>query len=161
RAARGLRVRDRAADRPIAAAARAGAAVSRVVSAARPQLKWAGVALLVFVLFAIPPLYGQFLPQRLENYLIFGPSAPAVGPIAGHARLLNIGVGATFGVAAYTVAILTHHGVLNPFLLMVASLASGVLVSVLFAVYAVVATGIEYLLLTLLTTAAFASLPLL
>ena len=119
------------------------------------------MALLIVALFAIPPLYGQFLPQRVQNYLIFGLPALAVGLIAGHARLLNIGVGATFGVAAYTVAIVAHHVTFNPFVLMVASLASGVIVSVLFAVYAVVATGIEYLLLTLLTTAAFASLPLL
>ena len=128
--------------------------------AGRP-LMWAGVALLVLALFAVPPLYGQFLPQRVSNYLIFGLPALAVGLIAGHARLLNVGVGATFGVAAYAVAIPAQHGVLNPFLLMLAALAAGLVVSVLFAVYAVVATGLEYLLLTLLTTAAFASLPLL
>ena len=112
-------------------------------------------------LFVVPPLYGQFLPQRIADYLIFGLPALAVGLIAGHARLLNIGVGATFGVAAYTVAILTHHGVLNPLALMLAAIGAGVLVSCLFAVYAIVATGLEYLLLTLLTTSAFFSLPLL
>src|SRR5262249_62147101 len=72
-----------------------------------------------------------------------------------------VGVGATFGVSAYTVAILTHHGVLNPLALLLASLAAGVIVSILFAVYSVVATGLEYLLLTLLTTVAFFSLPVL
>ena len=108
-----------------------------------------------------PPLYGQFLPQRFSDYLIFGITALAVGLIAGHARLLNIGVGATFGVSAYAVAILSHHGVLNPFLLMAGALLAGLAVSVLFCIYAVVATGLEYLLLTLLTTAAFFGLPLL
>src|SRR2546426_8041399 len=102
------------------------------------------VAVLVVALFAAPPAYGQFLPQRVSNYLIFGLPALAVGLIAGHARLLNIGVGATFGVAAYAVAIPAQHGVLNPFLLMLAALAAGLVVSVLFAVYAVVATGLEY-----------------
>jgi branched-chain amino acid transport system permease protein len=120
----------------------------------------AAVAVLVAALFAVPPIYGQFLPQRVSDYLIFGLPALAVGLIAGHARLLNIGVGATFGVAAYTVAILSQHTV-NPVLLMLAAIAAGVLVSVLFAVYAVVATGLEYLLLTLLTTSAFFTLPLL
>ncbi|HZU18927.1 MAG TPA: branched-chain amino acid ABC transporter permease [Candidatus Dormibacteraeota bacterium] len=112
-------------------------------------------------LFVVPPVYGQYLPQRISDYLIFGLPALAVALIAGHARLLNVGVGATFGVSAYTVAILSQHGVLNPVLLMLASLAAGVLVSVLFAIYAVVATGLEYLLLTLLTTSAFFTLPLL
>ena len=124
-------------------------------------LKWLGVALLVAVLFAVPPLYGQFLPQRISDYLIFGMPALAVALIAGHARLLNIGVGATFGVSAYAVAILSQHNVLNPVLLMLGAFAAGLLVSALFAVYAVVATGLEYLLLTLLTTSAFFTLPLL
>jgi ABC-type branched-subunit amino acid transport system permease subunit len=121
----------------------------------------AGAGLLVVMLVAGPPLYGQYLPQRISDYLIFGLPALAVGLIAGHARLLNIGVGATFGVSAYTVAILTQHAVLNPVLLMLASVAAGLLVSGLFAVYAVVATGLEYLLLTLLTTSAFFGIPLL
>ena len=124
-------------------------------------LRWTGVAVLVIALFAVPPLYGHFLPQRISDYLIFGLPALAVGLIAGQARLLNIGVGATFGVSAYAVAILSQHGVLNPVLLMLGSIAAGLLVSVLFAVYAIVATGLEYLLLTLLTTSAFFTLPLL
>jgi len=59
------------------------------------------------------------------------------------------------------VAILSQHNVLNPWLLMLGAFAAGLLVSGLFAVYAVVATGLEYLLLTLLTTSAFFTLPLL
>jgi branched-chain amino acid transport system permease protein len=128
----------------------------------RRQVVWAVVVVAAAVaLFIVPPLGSEYLPQRLSDYLIFALPALAVGLIAGHARLLNIGVGATFGVSAYTVAILTQHAIVNPLLLMVASIAAGVLVSVLFAVYAVVASGLEYLLLTLLTTSAFFSVPLL
>jgi branched-chain amino acid transport system permease protein len=125
------------------------------------RLRWVGVAVLALLLFAVPPLYGHFLAQQVSDYLIFALPALAVGLIAGHARLLNIGVGATFGVGAYAVAILTQHNVLNPVLLMLGAFGAGLLVSVLFAVYAVVSTGLEYLLLTLLTTSAFAALPFL
>ena len=118
-------------------------------------------AVLCVLAVAVPPLYGHYLAQRLDDYLTFGLAALAVGLIAGQARLLNIGVGATFGVSAYAVAVLSHRGVLNPFLLMLAALGAGLLVSALFAVYAVVASGLEYLLLTLLTTSAFFTLPLL
>jgi branched-chain amino acid transport system permease protein len=121
----------------------------------------AALAALAVALFVVPPLYGQFLPQRISDYLIFGLPALAVGLIAGHARLLNVGVGATFGASAYTVAMLTQHGQVQPVLLMLAALGAGVLVSALFAVYAVVATGLQYLLLTLLTTSAFFGAPLL
>ena len=127
------------------------------------QRRWLGVgaaAVLLLALIVIPPVYGQFLPQRLMVYLIFGLPALSVALIAGHARLLNVGVGATFGVSAYAVAFASHHSVLNPWLLMLLALAAGLLVSVIFAVYAVVATGLEYLLLTLLTTSAFFTVPL-
>lgn len=123
----------------------------------------AGAVVALFVaLFVVPPFYGEdYLPQRISEYLIFGLPALAVGLIAGQARLLNVGVGATFGVSAYTVAILTQHAVFHPVLLMLAALGAGILVSLLFAVYAIVSTGLEYLLLTLLTTSAFFSVPLL
>lgn len=128
----------------------------------RSRLLGGAAALVGLVALAVvPAAYGQFLPQRLSDYLIFSLPALAVGLIAGHARLINVGVGATFGFSAYTVAVLTQHGVLNPFVLMVAAIVAGIAVSGLFAIYAVVATGLEYLLLTLLTTSAFFSLPLL
>jgi branched-chain amino acid transport system permease protein len=135
-----------------------------VNASAAPRTRLLGVGLaglLIVALFVVPPLYGQYLPQRISNYLIFGLPALAVGLIAGHARLLNIGVGATFGVSAYTVAMLSQHSMLNPVVLMIASIAAGLAVSVLFAIYALVATGLEYLLLTLLTTSAFFTIPLL
>ncbi|MBO0682599.1 MAG: branched-chain amino acid ABC transporter permease, partial [Candidatus Dormibacteraeota bacterium] len=121
----------------------------------------AAAVLFVVALFAIPPLWGQFLPQRVSDYLIFGMPALAVALIAGHARLLNVGVGATFGASAYAVAVLSQHGLVSPLPVMLISIGVGVLSSILFAIYAVVATGLEYLLLTLLTTSAFAALPLL
>lgn len=121
-----------------------------------------GVAAVVgFLLLAVVPTAYEYMPQRLSDYLIFSLPALAVGLIAGHARLINVGVGATFGFSAYIVAVLAQQGVTNPFVLMLAAIVGGVLTSVLFAIYAVVATGLEYLLLTLLTTSAFFSLPVL
>ena len=108
----------------------------------------------------VPPLIGGYLVRALTSYLIFGLLALSVGLITGYGRLFNLGVGANFGVSAYTVAILTHFGVTNPFVLLGAALFAGFLVSLLFAFYALVASGIEYLMLTFLTTLAFAALPL-
>lgn len=121
-----------------------------------------GLALLVLlvVLVVAPPLVGGYLVHGLSSYLIFGLLALAVGLITGYGRLFNLGLGANFGVSAYTAAILTHHGVLNPFALVAAALLAGFLVSLLFSFYALVASGIEYLMLTFLTTAAIAALPL-
>ncbi len=118
-----------------------------------------GLAVLV-VLAIVPPIIGGYILRALTSYMIFGLLALAVGLITGYGRLFNLGVGANFGVSAYTVAILTHHNVSNPFVVLAAALAMGVLVSLLFSFYALVASGIEYLMLTFLTTAAFAAVPL-
>jgi branched-chain amino acid transport system permease protein len=115
---------------------------------------------LVVVMAVVPPLAGGYLVQALTSYLISGLLALAVGLITGYGRLFNLGVGANFGVSAYTVAILTHRGIVEPFTLLAAAVAAGVLVSLLFAFYALVASGVEYLMLTFLTTLAFSSIPL-
>jgi branched-chain amino acid transport system permease protein len=118
------------------------------------------VALAVAALAVLPAAFGDYLPQQLTGYLIFGLLALSVALVTGFARLLNLGIGATFGVSAYTVAILTQHHIFNPFVLFAAAMGVGLLVSVLFGVYAVVASGIQYMMLTFLTTLAFFNLPL-
>ena len=117
-------------------------------------------AALVVVLAIVPPVVGGYTVRGLASYMIFGLLALAVGLITGYGRLFNLGVGANFGVSAYTVAILSHFAITNPFVLFGAALLAGLVVSLLFSFYALVASGIEYLMLTFLTTAAFAALPL-
>ncbi|HTE87279.1 MAG TPA: branched-chain amino acid ABC transporter permease [Dehalococcoidia bacterium] len=119
------------------------------------------IVLLIIAAFAIlPTAYGDYLPQQITGYLVFGLLALSVALVAGFARLLNLGVGATFGVSAYAVAIATQHHIFNPFLLFAAAIGCGLLVSGLFGVYSIVASGIQYMMLTFLTTLAFFSLPL-
>jgi branched-chain amino acid transport system permease protein len=116
----------------------------------------------VLILAIVPPLIGGYIVRALTSYMIFGLLALAVGLITGYGRLFNLGIGANFGVSAYTVAILSqvHFHITNPFILFGAALLASLLVSVLFAFYALLASGIEYLMLTFLTTAAFAAVPL-
>lgn len=128
---------------------------------ARP-LRWLREAVLIVVLVGLalyPPLAGGFVPQQATGYLIYGLLAFSVALIVGYARLFNIGIGATFGASAYTVAILSQHGVHDPVPLFLASIGAGLAISVVFAIYAVVASGIEYLMLTFLTTIAMARVP--
>jgi branched-chain amino acid transport system permease protein len=115
---------------------------------------------LVAFMASVPPLIGGYLVQALTSYLISGLLALAVGVITGYGRLFNLGVGANFGVSAYTVAILTHFGVFNPFVLLGSALLAGLVVSLLFAFYALTSSGIEYLMLTFLTTLALSNVPL-
>src|SRR3954451_24856128 len=118
------------------------------------------VVALVILLAVVPPAVGGFLPRALSGYLIFGLLALSVGLISGYERLFNLGVGANFGISAYAVAMITQFGITNPFVLLLGALGAGLLVALLFAFYSLVASGTEYLMLTFLTTLAFAVLPL-
>src|SRR5207245_5806793 len=53
----------------------------------------------------------------------------------------------------------TNHDVTNPLLLLAASVAMALVMAVLFGVYTNVASGIEYMMLTFLTTLAMGTLP--
>src|SRR5581483_11294181 len=159
---RAVRAGDRDPDDPLAPAERDGAAVSAALlppQIARRGIPIAVVALIV-ALAVVPPAIGGYVPRALTSYLIFGLLALSVGLISGYGRLFNLGVGANFGVSAYAVAVLSQYGLTNPFLLLVGALTSGLLVALLFSFYALVASGVEYLMLTFLTTLAFAVLPL-
>lgn len=120
---------------------------------------WAVVAIVLVALALLPLVVGGTMPQRAAVYLIYGLLAMSVSIIIGFARLLNIGIGAIFGLGAYTVAILTQHSISNPFVVFGAAIAVGLIVSLLFGLYANVASGIEYMMLTFLTTLAMATLP--
>jgi branched-chain amino acid transport system permease protein len=121
---------------------------------------WIGVVVLIVLLAVVPPVIGGFLLRALSGYLIFGLLALSVGLISGYGRLFNLGVGANFGISAYAVAAISQYGITNPVVLLAGSLGAGLLVAVLFAFYSLVASGTEYLMLTFLTTLAFAVLPL-
>src|SRR6266540_1532948 len=117
-------------------------------------------AVVVAVLAIVPPLIGGFIVRALAGYLIFGLLALSVGLISGYGRLFNLGVGANFGISAYMVAAVSQFGITNPVVLLISSIGGGLLVALLFAFYSLVASGTEYLMLTFLTTLAFAVLPL-
>ena len=138
--------------RPAASTPRAGSAAMARTTYALLTLVLLGLALLV-------PLLSENLPQRVAIYLIYGLLGVSVALITGFGRLFNIGVGAIFGLSAYTVAFLTNHDVTNPFLLLIASTAMALVMAALFGVYTNVASGIEYMMLTFLTALAMGTLP--
>src|ERR671927_50602 len=88
--------------------------------ATRPSVSRAGVIVVVVVVAAlavVPPLIGGFIVRALAGYLIFGLLALSVGLISGYGRLFNLGVGANFGISAYTVAAVSQFGITNPVVL--------------------------------------------
>jgi branched-chain amino acid transport system permease protein len=120
---------------------------------------YAGLTLVLLAVALIVPLLSENLSQRAAIYLIYGLLGVSVALITGFGRLFNIGVGAIFGLSAYAVAFLTNHNVFNPLVLFVAAVLAALVMAVLFGIYTNVASGVEYMMLTFLTTLAMATVP--
>jgi branched-chain amino acid transport system permease protein len=121
-----------------------------------------GYGVLTVVLFGVAlaaPYLAANNAQRVVVYLIFGLLAVSVALITGFGRLFNIGIGAIFGLSAYTVAFLTQHQIYNPLVLFVVAILVALVMAFVFGVYTNVASGIEYMMLTFLTTLAMGVLP--
>jgi len=136
-----------------------GVARARTTASSGIHRGYAWLTLGFLAVGVVLPALGETTPQRFATYLIFGLLALSVALLTGFARLFNIGIGAVFGVSAYVVAILTNQGIFNPIALLLAAVAAGLIVSVLFGVYTNVASGIEYMMLTFLTTLAMSRVP--
>jgi branched-subunit amino acid ABC-type transport system permease component len=120
---------------------------------------YAGLTVLLLAVALVVPLLSENISQRAAIYLIYGLLGVSVALITGFGRLFNIGVGAIFGLSAYSVAFLTNHNVFNPLVLFVAAVLAALVMAVLFGIYTNVASGVEYMMLTFLTTLAMATVP--
>jgi len=133
--------------------------VARGSAAILSRRVYAVLAALLLIAALVLPLVTENLSQRIGIYLIYGLLGVSVALITGFGRLFNIGVGAIFGLSAYSVAFLTNHGTTNPFVLLVVAVAAALVMAALFGVYTNVASGIEYMMLTFLTTLAMGAVP--
>src|SRR5438105_4899237 len=132
---------------------------TRQGSVSLTRTTYAGLTVVLLALLLVVPLLSENLPQRMAIYLIYGLLGVSVALITGFGRLFNIGVGAIFGLSAYTVAFLTNHNLFNPIVLFVAAVLAALVMAVLFGIYTNVASGVEYMMLTFLTTLAMGALP--
>jgi branched-chain amino acid transport system permease protein len=142
-----------------APAFRPAAAAPRAASAALIRTTYLSLTVLLLAGALVIPFISDNLSQRYAIYLIYGLLGVSVALITGFGRLFNIGVGAIFGLSAYTVAFLTNHSVTNPLVLLLSAVIMALLMATLFGVYTNVASGIEYMMLTFLTTLAMGALP--
>ena len=97
-----------------AAAFRAAASSPRGASPLVTRATYALLTVGLLGLALVLPLLSENVSQRVAIYLIYGLLGVSVALITGFGRLFNIGVGAMFGLSAYTVAFLTNHDVTYP-----------------------------------------------
>lgn len=119
--------------------------------AARPEgraLRTAGV-IVGLALALLPFAHVQYLTSTLTEVLIFALFAMSLGLLVGYAGLVSLGHAAFFGTAAYAVALVSTR--VSPALLITlpAGVAVGTLAALGIGVFALRATGVYFLMLTL------------
>jgi len=105
----------------------------------------AGVVLLVLV----PVILSRYVSTTLTEILIFAIFAMSLDLLVGYAGLVSLGHAAFFGIAAYTVGLLSTHGRTDLLLTLPAGIAAGLASAVLVGVFALRAAGVYFLMLTL------------
>jgi branched-chain amino acid transport system permease protein len=138
---------------------RPGSSSTRAGSARITRTTYAVLTGALLAIALLVPLLSDNLSQRIGIYLIYGLLGVSVALITGFGRLFNIGVGAIFGLSAYTVAFLTNHSITNPLVLLCVAVLAALVMATLFGIYTNVASGIEYMMLTFLTTLAMGAIP--
>jgi len=114
----------------------------------RPRVRAAW--LIAAVVFALIPLgLPRYVTTTLTEILIFAVFAMSLDLLVGYTGLVSLGHAAFFGIAAYTVGILTTHGSTALVLTLPAGVATGAAAALLVGVFALRAAGVYFLMLTL------------
>jgi branched-chain amino acid transport system permease protein len=121
------------------------------VSGAAPSGRAAHVAWIVvgLALGLVPLADVRYLTTTLTEVLIFALFAMSLGLLVGYAGLVSLGHAAFFGTAAYTVGLISTR--INPAVLLTlpAGVLAGTVAALVIGVFALRATGVYFLMLTL------------
>ena len=111
------------------------------------------VAVFMLLLAAVPLIsvaIGQsYYVTLVTRILIFGLAAASLNLILGYGGLVSFGHALYLGIGAYTVGILSFHGVSNGWIHLVVTLALSALVSFLTGLVCMRTSGIAFIMITL------------
>ena len=112
------------------------------------------VPVLVFAGFAIAPLLAPFGPEGyvlslLTRVMIFALAAVSLDLILGYGGLISFGHAAFLGIGAYSVGILTSHGIRDAFAHLLAALAVSALFALITGAISLRTRGVYFILITL------------
>jgi branched-chain amino acid transport system permease protein len=120
-------------------------------SAARPEghALWTAGVIAGVALALLPLAHVRYLTSTFTEVLIFALFAMSLGLLVGYAGLVSLGHAAFFGTAAYAVALVSTR--VSPALLITlpVGVAVGTLAALGIGVFALRATGVYFLMLTL------------
>lgn len=110
------------------------------------RIAWTVIALALVLL----PLTGsRFAATTVTEILVFATFAMSLDLLVGYTGLVSLGHAAFFGVAAYTVALLSTHGIVALAATLPAGIVAGTAAAAIIGVFALRAAGVYFLMLTL------------
>lgn len=107
---------------------------------------WLGAAI---ILVLIPAVLPRYVTATATEILIFAIFAMSLDLLVGYTGLVSLGHAAFFGIAAYVVGLVSLHGGATLVLTLPAGIATGAAAALLVGVFALRATGVYFLMLTL------------
>jgi len=108
------------------------------------------VVCLTLLALAVIPLGGEIFYTRLfTRILIYAMVACSLDLILGYGGMVSFGHAAFFGVGAYAVAILGHHGVTSGFMVWPVSIAAAAGLALVIGSISVRTSGVYFIMITL------------
>jgi branched-chain amino acid transport system permease protein len=113
------------------------------------RTKLIGFILAALVLLVLPPFYTSYWVTLLTQMLIFAILAMSLDVLLGYSGLSSFGHAGFFGVAGYTVAILSTRYNMGFYYCLISGVSLTVLISMIFGFIVAHSTGVSFLIITL------------
>ena len=113
------------------------------------HMRWGFYALLLVIL-ALIPLLGEVFYTRLAcRILIYALCALSLDIILGYGGMVSFGHAAFLGIGAYTVGILSHHGIDSAWIAWPSAIACSAFVALIIGAISLRTTGAYFIMITL------------
>ena len=120
--------------------------------------KWqiALIVLLAAALLALPPLVNwleePFYTSLVARIMVFAIAAVSLDLILGYGGMVSFGHAAYLGLGAYSVAILSYHGVDNGYVQLLAAVVGSAVVALVIGAISLRTSGLYFIMITLAFT---------
>lgn len=109
-----------------------------------------GIYLLLLLIFLLIPFFGEVFYTRLcTRIMIYAIVAVSLDIILGYGGMVSFGHAAFFGVGAYTVGILAHHGITSAFVSWPLAIVVSALIALFVGAISLRTSGVYFIMITL------------
>jgi branched-chain amino acid transport system permease protein len=115
----------------------------------RLDVRWTVLSLTLLGLLMLPLAGELFYTRLFTRIMIYAMVASSLDLILGYGGMVSFGHAAFFGVGAYAMAILSHHGVVSGFIAWPLSMAVAAVVALVIGSISLRTSGVYFIMITL------------